>query len=113
LHTEVPLQRIIREWDQEAQTQVLQEKVRELGLLRLRVPQEVLLLVEGYRQAIETYLKESERKGLPLFKRAAQNRATEQILAELDELDGKRLALRRAPEPVTQARATDVRNSSE
>ncbi len=48
LHAEVTLQKIIREWDPMRQTQALNNTLRELGLLRLRIAQEYVGLVQDY-----------------------------------------------------------------
>ena len=61
LHAEVTLQTMIREWDPVRQTQALNDTLRELGLLRLRIAQEYVGLVQDYSQAIEAYLQQRDR----------------------------------------------------
>ena len=61
LRAEISLQTMIREWDPIRQTQALNNTLRELGLLRLRIAQEYGGLVQDYRQAIEAYLQQRDR----------------------------------------------------
>jgi hypothetical protein len=99
LHASASLQQVIREWDAARQTEALNSALRELGLLRPRIAQECVGLVQDYCQAIETYLKERDRgaSGLLTTKRAAQRRAAEAAIQQLDALDARRAALRLVP----------------
>ncbi len=63
LRTEVSLQTIIKEWDFERQAGVLRERVKQLYLLRTRVSQDFVYLVDDYRRALEFYLKERGKEG--------------------------------------------------
>ena len=91
LHAEVSLQTVIREWDPARQTQALSNTLRELGLLRLRIAQEYVGLVQDYCQAIETYLLQRDRSAsnFPLTKRAGRRRAAEAAIQQLDALDAR------------------------
>ena len=102
LHAEVSLQKMIREWDPIRQTQALSNTLRELGLLRLRIAQEYVGLVQDYYQAIETYLQQRDRgaSNFPFTKRAGRRRAVEVAIQQLDALDARRMALRPGSTPV-------------
>jgi hypothetical protein len=107
LHAEVTLQKMIREWDPMRQTTALNGTLRELALLRLRIAQEYIGLVQDYAQVIETYLQQRDRGGfaLPFTKRAGRRRAVEVAVQQLDALDARRIALRPAPKAVAAAPA--------
>ena len=101
LHAELSLQTVIRQWDPVRQDQALSNTLRELGLLRLRIAQEYVGLLQDYFQAIETYLQQRDR-GSPSFlytKRAGRMRAVELAIQQLDALDVRRLALRPSSTP--------------
>jgi hypothetical protein len=105
LHARVSLQTIIRQWDTVRQTQALGDSLRELGVLRLRIAQEFVSLVQDYYAAIATYLQERDRSGsvLPFVRNASRRRAADAAVKQLDALDVRRQALRPAPKPVTTA----------
>ena len=106
LHADASLQTVIREWDSVRQTQALNNTLRELGLLRLRIAQEFVGLVEDYCQALETYLQQRDHAGFVLSTRkAGRQRAVEAAIRQLDTLDTRREALRPAPKPVTESQA--------
>jgi hypothetical protein len=95
LHTEVTFQTIIREWDRPRQVQVLQAKIRELQMLRMRVAQELVPVVDRYQQTLESYLQHNGKVlVLPFLKRAAVNHAADIAIKNLDELDSQRSELR-------------------
>jgi hypothetical protein len=101
LHAEVSLQTVIRGWDPIRQTQTLSNTLRELGLLRLRIAQEYVGLVQDYYQAIEAYLQQPDR-GAPSSlsaKRAGRLRTAELAIQQLDALDARRMALRPGSTP--------------
>jgi hypothetical protein len=101
LHAEVSLQTVVRGWDPVRQTQALSNTLRELGLLRLRIAQEYVGLVQDYYQVIETYLRQPER-GAPSSlsaKQAGQRRAIELAIQQLDALDARRMAVRPGSTP--------------
>ena len=101
LHAEVSLQTIIREWDPLRQTQALGNALRELGLLRPRVAQEYVGLLQDYYQAIDAYLQQRNRSAsnVPSTKRAGRRRAIEDAIQQLDALDARRMALRPGSTP--------------
>jgi hypothetical protein len=91
LRSEVSLQTMIREWDPIQQTQALNDTLRELGLVRLRLAQEYTGLVQDYCQAIEAYLQQRD-SGAPNSPFAGL--AAEAAILRLDVLDARRMALR-------------------
>ena len=103
LHAEANLQTVIREWDSVRQTQAINNTLRELGLLRLRIAQEFVGLAQDYSQTLETYLQQRDRGGsiLPFTRKTSRRRAIEAAVQRLDALDTRRAALRPAPKPVT------------
>jgi hypothetical protein len=107
LHADASLQTVVREWDSVRQTQALGSTLRELGLLRLRVAQEFVGLVQDYSQALETYLQQRDHTGsiLPLMRKAGRRRAAEAAIQQLDALDARREALRPPPKPVIESQA--------
>ncbi len=96
LLTNVTLQTIIRDWPDPRQTEALQEELRQLELLRLRVTLEPALVVDAYRQTLASYLHQREHPGLvlPFRKQAALRHAAEEALKQLDALDARRAELR-------------------
>lgn len=101
LQAEVKLQTIIREWDASRQTQALQDKLRELDSLLLRVSSEVAPLATQYRQTLADFLRNRDQGGsvFGLGKKSARRRATEDVLRQLDALDVRRAAQRPEPKP--------------
>ena len=103
LQVEVTLQKVIREWDPVRQIQALNNTLRELELLRLRIAQEYVGLVQDYSQAVETYLQQLDRSPSALLftRRPARRRVVEAAVQQLDALDARREAMRPAPKPAT------------
>jgi hypothetical protein len=98
---EITLQTVIREWDSARQTQALQNTLRELELLRRRIDQEFVGLVQDYSQTLVTYLQQRDHAGSVLSTRkAGRRRAVEAAIQQLDALDARREALRPASKPV-------------
>lgn len=98
MQSEVSLQLIIQEWDFVRQTQILQNKIQQLNLLRHRVSPETVALTDGYRKVIEFYLKKRDKAG---FSRTARRQSTpgldkvaQQTVSELDLMDAERELLR-------------------
>lgn len=107
LQAEVKLQTVIREWNASRQTQALQDKLRELDSLLLRVAPDVAPLAAQYRQAIADFLRSRDPGGsiLGFGKKAARRRATEEMLRQLDALDAQRAAQRPEPKPAAAMQA--------
>jgi hypothetical protein len=83
------------------QTQALNSALRALGLLRLRIAQEFVGLVQDYSQALQTYLRQRDHGGsiLPFSRNASRRRAVETAVRQLDALDSRRAVMRLAPKP--------------
>jgi hypothetical protein len=105
LHADLKLQAVIREWDTTRQTAALRSTLGALALLRSRIAQEFVGLVQDYSQAIETYLQQRDHTGsvLPFTRKAGQRRAVEATVRQLDALDARREALR----PIPRSAATN------
>jgi hypothetical protein len=101
LQVNVTLQKAIREWDPMRQALALDNTLRELGLLRPRIAQEYLGLVQDYCQAIQTYYQQLDHSSsaLTYSKRAARRRLVEAAVQQLDTLDSQRELTRPAPKP--------------
>jgi len=94
---DVTLQAVIRQWNLAQQTTILEAKVRELDLTRRRIAPEFMALTEDYRQALTKYLaqrREGWVKANLWFSGTTPQKATTQVLRQLDALDAKRFALR-------------------
>ena len=101
VRAEISLQTIIHEWDSARQTQALQNTLRELQLLRRRMDQDFVGLLQDYSQTLATYLQQRDRAGSVLSTRkAGRRRAIEAAIQQLDALDARREALRPASKPV-------------
>lgn len=98
IRTELTLQTVIRDWDGMEQMKTLQQKARELDLLRPRVAQELAPLVDDYREVIGTYLRKQNFSGTFLFFRRnsgpIRNRLAENTVTQLDALEARRQAAR-------------------
>ena len=93
LRTEMSLQTIIMEWDFSRQAGVLHERVQQLFLLRARVSQDVVNLVDDYRRALESYLKERGKEGFSVTGKQSlrgPDRTALETMRELDVLDIRR-----------------------
>jgi hypothetical protein len=105
LHTVLPLQAVIRDWDQTQQTEALLGKLRELEVLRLRVAPALAPLVDDYRQTLETFLQDRNHTGLIPFRgKTVAKRASDEAIQRLDALDAKRQELRPSTEAIESAR---------
>ncbi len=99
---DVSLQRVIREADRARQIETLQVKVRELDLLRPRLAPEFIVVVDNYRRVLQSYLQRPDKRGsIPLFgRKSGLDRATEESLNQLDELDVARALVQPAQKPL-------------
>ena len=100
LHTDVPLQTIVREWDSPRQTQALKTELNELEGLRYRLAPQFVGIADSYHQTIQTYLGTQNKSGFLHRKKTTRKRALEEVLRQLDTLDARRAALRPNDEPV-------------
>ena len=106
LHAEITLQTVIRDWDSARQTQALNHTLHELGMLRLRIAQGLVGLVQDYYLALETYLQQRDHTGSVLSsKKAGRKRAIEAAIQQLNALDAQREALRPKPKPAAASQA--------
>ena len=100
LRTEMPLQTFIAQWDPVRQEGVLEEKVRQLGILRTRVARDLVPLVDDYRQVLSDFLAahSAAQNNLATHNQARQATAAHvpQTLRDLDQLDARRRQLRLA-----------------
>jgi hypothetical protein len=103
LRAEVTLQTIVREWEYSRQSGILREKIQQLLLLRLKVSQDLVPLVDDYRRTLESYLRNKEKMSVtPMGRRPAVRGAdgyTRDTVERLDWLDTRREALRAQPKP--------------
>jgi hypothetical protein len=113
---EVSLATIIRDWDFVHQDQTLRAKLQQLELVRLRVAQDLVGLVDDYRHWLAEYLEKRDRAGilLPGSKIAAPGAklVVRDALKQLDELESRRMALRPPPAPVSAAKTNVVTAAS-
>jgi len=93
-HGEVSLASIILKWDFVRQSQTLRAKLRELDLLRLRVSQELVGLVDDYRRLLSGYLEQRDRVGLLMpaskMQTPGANTVLRETLKELAALETRR-----------------------
>ena len=99
LTTQVKLQKIITEWDQTQQTALCRRKLHLLESIRSRVPQNIGLLVDGYRQVVGDYLASRglvERTGDTASERPTPHldNVARETINRLDALDAQRDSLR-------------------
>ena len=99
LRTEVSFQTIIKEWDFQRQNSVLRDRVQQLFLLRGRVSQDFIYLVDDYRRVLENYLKERDKAGFNVTGKQSyriSDRIAKETSGNLDILDirGEQLRLK-------------------
>jgi hypothetical protein len=95
LHTTVNLQSIIKKADSLQPAQALFARQRELEMIRPRISQEFVTLVEKYRQALDTYLQNTDKAG-----KKALEREGEAAITQLDELDVLRVMVRQGQKAI-------------
>ena len=102
LHTEVNLQTLLHESNGIEQAQFYRQKLDALDALRLRVSQDMVGLVDEYRQALGAYLQKQSTTTpfLPLGLRGllVTNPAKKKLIRQLNELEVKRQATRPVPQ---------------
>jgi hypothetical protein len=62
--TQIPLDRVIQEWEFQRQEAVLRQKLVQLDALRMRSPTNVVTIVAGYHQSLSDYLARREQLGV-------------------------------------------------
>ena len=110
LRTQVTLQAIIKDWDIPRQAKLLQEKAQQLLILRMRVSQELIHLVDDYRRTLEGYV---QRRGTSADNPLGRNLYAPRLdgpardtVRELDVLEARRQQLRPQPEVVPPVTAS-------
>ena len=98
LHTEITLQKMLREWDPPRQTAAIRTALGELALLRLRIAPEYVPFLLEYSTVLENYLPQIDRSGT-VNRRSKRSEAIESTTRQLDELDNRRQALKPATKP--------------
>lgn len=100
--TQVTLQSVIREWDTLRQIQFLKEKSQQLFLLRLRVSQGLIYLVDDYRRTLDWYVKRREggvsNTGARTIYAPRLDDVARDTLRTLDVLEARRQQLRPNPQ---------------
>jgi hypothetical protein len=102
-HAEISMQAVIRNFDPDQQSSILELKLRDLEATELRLAVPIADLADGYRQALAAYLGESS--DLPSLRPprqesvAARRTSAAATLKKLDELDNLRLRLETAVKP--------------
>jgi hypothetical protein len=97
-HAEISLQAVIRNMDSAQQSEILQTKLRDLGLAQLRVSPQFTILTDGYRRAIAGYLGEHRTvvsgsgHALAMLKKTNAR----DTLKKLDALDAQRRTIESA-----------------
>src|SRR6266511_1847146 len=91
----LPLQQIIDEWDYLRQRILLKQTAAQLLVLRMKMPPEMVVLVDEYRSAIESYLAKRDKAGvarsLPGLPATRADSLVGDIVKRLNELDQARI----------------------
>lgn len=94
--TELTVQKVISDWDFTRQEKTVRKLIGQMRMLRLRVPTEMVPLVDEYRVALEKYLIERSQTGVVRSKFAPTAPALKKSMCkELDRIDDERAAMRR------------------
>jgi len=96
-HAEVSLQAVIRNFDSARQTEILQTKLRDLGLAQLRVSPQFAALTDSYRRAVADYLGQDGKPPTP--NRRVKKTGTNDTLKKLDALDAQRRTIEETIKP--------------
>lgn len=115
--SELSLAAVIRDWDFISQERTLRAKQHELELLRLRVSQNLVQLVDDYRIWLARYLERRSQAGmlLPGSKITAPGAklVMKDTLREFADLEARRAALRLVPENAAEPAAEGTAPTSE
>jgi len=96
-HAEVSLQAVIRNFDSARQTEILQTKLRDLGLAQLRVSPQFAALTDSYRRAVADYLGQDGKPATP--NRRVKKTGANDTLKKLDALDAQRRTIEETIKP--------------
>jgi hypothetical protein len=102
-HAEISLQTVIRSLDSARQTEILQTKLRDLGLAQFRVSPQFAALTDGYRRAVAAYLGEPRPVAAGNGRTSAMLKKTSlrATLKKLDALDAQRRTIESTVKPDT------------
>ncbi len=92
LHAEITLQSVLRQRESAQQIQLLQRKLRDLDLLRLRTAAEVRPMVDDYRQVLQNYLQKRGTSVTVAQSGVVVSQQTEETIRQLNALDARREA---------------------
>jgi hypothetical protein len=96
-HAEISLQAVIRNLDAAQQTEILQTKLRDLGLAQLRVAPQFAALTDSYRRAVTDYLGQNGKSATP--NRHVKKIGANDTLKKLDALDAQRRTIEETIKP--------------
>ena len=90
------LQQIISQWDYLRQRILLKQLIPQLVVMRVKMPAEMVWLIDDYRAVIESYLNQRDQSGmarsLPGMAPLDADRLVRNVTRKLDDLDQKRAA---------------------
>jgi hypothetical protein len=108
--TKVPLQTVIQIWQSQRQLPVLREKIGQLQALRLRVPQNLVLVVDAYRVVLDSYVQKRSNVGVSPSEKNQQVANARVLVREtvkqLNALDARREQLRQQKEDKAVVQST-------
>jgi hypothetical protein len=103
-HAEISLQAVIRNFDSGRQTDILQIKLRDLGMAQLQMASQLAVLTRDYRRVIAGYLGERNSSAPPPgwanhASSRLQKAGARETVKKLDALDARRRIIEIAIEP--------------
>ena len=95
VETETSVQKIIRDWEPEAQKNELQSRLQQFELIRFRLDPRVVPLLDEYRRVIENFLKNGHLSGVNAAPRKSpvSRSVRDEAVKELDLLDARRVSV--------------------
>jgi len=108
LRTQLSLQAIIRQWDFAQQADVFTQRIQQLFILRTFVSQDLISLVDGYRQVLDGYMKARAKTSTGRRVVLGLDSIAKETIAQLDTLDARREQLRPVQQSVQSADANIV-----
>ena len=108
----VTLQTIISDWSYPMQETAIRNKLQYLANARNFVSQDVVRIVDDYRQILADYVKQREKAGLFRTAKNPRNmspdRVAQDTIRKLNKLDSLRSNLHPSPQPTQQARTSPL-----
>jgi hypothetical protein len=102
-HAEISLQAVVRNFDSARQTEILQIKLRDLGLAQLRMASQLAVLTSTYRRVIADYLGKRNSSAPPRWvnhdSSLLQKTGMRETVKKLDALDAQRRTIETAIKP--------------